>query len=119
MLIGTFCRFSVRFCAVTVTALSVATFFCVVGVASGAGVWAASCAKAVPVMARQIAAASGNRVNRVLGFLAGCPVLVLCMCSPLAMVTINGGYSWSNSGTSGYCSSTFPNADCRGASHGA
>jgi hypothetical protein len=48
MLIGTFCRFSVRFCAVTVIVSRVAAsvFFC------GSGAGAASCAKAAEPTAR-------------------------------------------------------------------
>ena len=82
MLIGTFCRFSVRFWAVTVTVLSVATFCSAAGVPAGAWACPASCAKAAELMAKQIAAASGRRFNvdrRV------CAVpLVLCIGSPLS-----------------------------------
>ncbi len=55
MLTGTSCRFSVRFCAVTVTASRVT--------ARSSGGVGVSCAKAVETIARQIAAASGTRAR--------------------------------------------------------
>jgi hypothetical protein len=60
MLIGTFCRFSSRFCAVTVTvprpAVRSSGFF-------GASV-GASCATATELIARQTATASAARAGR-------------------------------------------------------
>src|SRR6476620_6833351 len=102
MLIGTFCTFSARFCAVTVIVSSVA-LLASGGVAAGAGgvaggVWAAvsagvagSCvplaswANALVLAARQIAAASGSRRRRKGRFFA---CLVRCMArSPMMDVT--------------------------------
>jgi hypothetical protein len=54
MLIGTFCRFSLRFCAVTVTASSVAALFSEL-----------SCATTDALMARLMAMVNGTRVKRV------------------------------------------------------
>ena len=104
MLTGTFCRFSVRFCAVTVTALSVATFCSAAGVVPvGAWVWPVSCAKAAELMAKQIAAASGNRFNLARRVPAGCLPLVLCIGSPLFVDEDQSKIATadSNSGTSG------------------
>ena len=66
MLIGTFCRFSSRFCADTVTVPSVAAFLLVAGAlvvsvaCSGSSATAASCAKAAELIAKQMAAANGS-----------------------------------------------------------
>src|SRR5687768_3348028 len=64
MLIGTFCRFSVRFCEVTVTVSSTTASRSVAlcGVVGAAVV--ASCANAGEAKARQIAAVSGKRLGR-------------------------------------------------------
>ena len=83
MLIGTFCRFSVRFCAVTVTTPSVVVFCFAAGVASGGADWPVSCATAGAAMARQMAAASGTRINAARRAFMACLDLLACMRFPL------------------------------------
>jgi len=64
MLIGTFCRSSVRLCAVTVTVPRVLTFCAAAEVvAADAGCSATSWASAGAATAKLIAAASGKRAN--------------------------------------------------------
>ena len=67
MLIGTFCRFSARFCAVTVTVLERRRLRCSVAAVPARRRLAASCGAACGAgepIARQIAAASGRRAQR-------------------------------------------------------
>ena len=83
MLIGTFCRFSVRFCAVTVTTPSVVVFCFAGEVVSGGGDCPVSCATAGAAMARQMAVASGNRTNLARRAFMACLDLFVCMRCPL------------------------------------
>jgi hypothetical protein len=73
----------VRFCAVTVTTPRVVVFCFAVDVVSGGVDCPVSCATAGAAMARQMAAASGNRINVArLAFMA-CLELLACMRFPL------------------------------------
>jgi hypothetical protein len=87
MLIGTFWTSSVRFCAVTVTEPKVATLglLAVVAPAAVAAAWLVSCAIAGAAIAKQIATASGTRVNLTRGeLLAGLEPFPFIMLSPLS-----------------------------------